>query len=99
MKLLKCSLKKVLLSCCLAIIGIFAAALGTTLFVYDAAATVMDYVILGLFFWPSIIIASIFGAIFDRSTAATDIPMVLISIVFNGVYFYAASCLILRDKK
>lgn len=75
------------------IIGIYLLFFGR-LFIFDAAPPVFTMVLVYIFFWPCLIVIIIFGSIFERSTAVTDIPMGILCIIFNGLYFYFLGCLI-----
>jgi len=76
-----------------AIISLYLVLFGN-LFVVDGAPMTSAIIIIYIFFWPTLILNVIFGAIFERSTALTGIFLSILAIIINGFYFYTLGCLI-----
>lgn len=90
----KFSWRKIIITVLLVVvIGVYAV-LFSKLFYTDTVLSLVDKIFVYLFFWPSVLLSSIFGLFVGRSTAATDIPFVILSILFNGFYFYVITSLI-----
>jgi len=74
-------------------IGLYLILFGS-LFVTDTVPPTSSMILLYIFFWPTLILASLFGMIFERSTTVTDVPLFILAVIINGFYFYTLGCVI-----